>query len=446
MASSSSSSASTLDSTNEDASNSTFATEVSETETEASDTVFDSLERPNQPKSIVWDVLIAEKLEEVFKDYDLTLKRAVALVHDQASNMELSGRIIEEGFQCESLACVAHRLQLCIGSGLSISGISRAIAAGRKLVAQFHHSTLATNELKKRQEGMGMTPKKIQQDCPTRWNSTYYMAKSLIENRWPLVAVLSDETVTKRQYRQLGLSADTWSLLSDLIKCLHPLEVATVLLCEENHTSLSLVLPVIHGLISQLVATEEDSALIRQFKVTVSTELRRKWSLDDVTTASVVSTVATALDPRFRSLKFLNEEEKLAVKKSISYLSQCVESVDLNNGQDTDPGSPSKCLKTTAIDILLGLDESDTPDDTIENEMPRYFCESSSSRDCKPLQWWKENLPRYPKLVKVARAVLCIPATSAPSERLFSIAGLTVTKLRSCLKPENVDDSLGFFK
>ena len=36
-------------------------------------------------------VLIAEKLEEVFKDYDLTLERDVALVHNQASNMELSG-------------------------------------------------------------------------------------------------------------------------------------------------------------------------------------------------------------------------------------------------------------------------------------------------------------------------------------------------------------------
>ena len=35
-------------------------------------------------------------------------------------------------------------------------------------------------------------------------------------------------------------------------------------------------------------------------------------------------------------------------------------------------------------------------------------------------------------LAKVARLILCIPAT-------FSTAGLTVTKLRSCLKPENVD-------
>ena len=40
---------------------------------------------------------------------------------------------------------------------------------------------------------------------------------------------------------------------------------------------------------------------------------------------------------------------------------------------------------------------------------------------------------------KLHRSILCVPATSTASERLFSTAGLTVTKLRSCLKPENVD-------
>ena len=35
------------------------------------------------------------------------------------------------------------------------------------------------------------------------------------------------------------------------------------------------------------------------------------------------------------------------------------------------------------------------------------------------LEWWKENANKYPLLAKIAREFLCIPPTSAPSERLF---------------------------
>ena len=57
---------------------------------------------------------------------------------------------------------------------------------------------------------MGVTPKKLQQQCNTCWNSTLYMIQSLLHNRWPLAAVLADETVTKQQYRYLELSAGNW--------------------------------------------------------------------------------------------------------------------------------------------------------------------------------------------------------------------------------------------
>lgn len=164
--------------------------------------------------------------------YDLETSHLIALVHDQGSRMELAGELLEKEINCESLSCAAHRLQLCIEEGLRVYAFSRAIGAARisKLVGHFQHSALATNALQKRQESMGTPPRKLQQDCPTHWNSTYYMIKSLLNSKWPITAVLSDESVTKRQYCYLDLSSDNWLTLEDLSKVLEPLEVATVFL------------------------------------------------------------------------------------------------------------------------------------------------------------------------------------------------------------------------
>ena len=146
---------------------------------------------------------IADSIEQVVRSFCINTAKVKVVVHDTAANAELAGNLMS--LDWENADCVAHKLQLVVNEGLQIPAIARAIAAGRKLVGHFKHSTLATSELMVRQKRMNVPQKKLKQDSHTRWNSTFYMAERLLANRWPISAVLSDDLVTKRQDRALDL-------------------------------------------------------------------------------------------------------------------------------------------------------------------------------------------------------------------------------------------------
>jgi hypothetical protein len=56
-----------------------------------------------------------------------------------------------------------------------------------------------------------------------------------------------------------------------------------------------------------------------------------------------------------------------------------------------------------------------------------------------PLTWWKYNERKYKLLSILAARLLCIPATSAPSERVFSVVGLTIAKDRARLASDTAN-------
>lgn len=409
------------------------------------------LETPGMPERHTGQN-IADRLAEIADRWAINEKVSV-VVHDQAANMECAMDILENDRGWQSMKCTAHCLQLCLKAGLSINTIDRLTGAARKLVGHFKHSVLACEELKKRQAQMELSEHKLIQDCDTRWNSTYYMLKRLVEMRWPVSAVLSCERVTRRSDRYLDLKNDQWTLAEELIKVLEPFEVATTFLSYEENSSLSSTLPVLYGLIDGLneAPEKEDESLpaaIVEFKRIVAEELTRRWELEDLDT-STPFVLAPLVDPRFKLLELLNERDKILIKaeivKQMNDFSGKV-CTDLESVQATtrdsecEEGEPvrKKPKKVTALDKLLGV-EKEEESLTATEELEQYLTEKTVKRKSNPLIWWKENKKRFPQLSKVARCLLNIPATSTPSERIFSVAGLTVNKLRSSLKPKNVD-------
>ena len=194
--------------------------------------------------------------------------------------------------------------------------------------------------------------------------------------------------------------------------------------------------------------TEDPSPpAIEEFKRVVADGIARRWDLEQLETSDPM-VLAPLVDPRFKLIQSLSKDSKECIRVSII---EQMDSFSLaaavtpsgsedeveNEVQVVEPAQ-KKTKKLTALDKLLGPEKEEVCV-TSQAELEQYLLEKTIKRTTKPLTWWKNNEKRFPKLAKVARALLNIPATSIPSERIYSVAGLIVTKLRSSLKPENVD-------
>ncbi len=86
----------------------------------------------------------------------------------------------------------------------------------------------------------------------------YFLIDRLLEQHWPVTAVLSDPVVTKSGDRLLDLTTEQWNLLAELKSILHILQVhvATTYLSAEYNVSISALLPIIHGLTKSMEVTD----------------------------------------------------------------------------------------------------------------------------------------------------------------------------------------------
>ena len=69
----------------------------------------------------------------------------------------------------------------------------------------------------------------------------------------------------------------------------------------------------------------------------------------------------------------------------------------------------------------------------------------NGAKSC-PLKRWRKNVERYPLMKIAVMKLFSTPATSVPSECVFSTAGDIVNNKRNCLLPKNVDMLVFMYK
>ncbi|XP_073672068.1 E3 SUMO-protein ligase ZBED1-like [Paramisgurnus dabryanus] len=396
---------------------------------------------------------LAATLNEAVDAWGMTGK-VVACVHDNASNIVAAN--IPERVDWVSVACFAHTLQLAINDAFKLF-VYKVISAAGKLVCHFNHSTVACKALQEKQEQMQLPKHKLVQSCKTRWNSVFDMFERLLEQRWAVTAVLSDRNVTKLQdARILEIKDEYWAIMADLKPVLETLKCATTIMSSEKTVSISHIYPITFSIINKHMAiATDDRPRVAEFKATVRQSLSERMEVDYYERlVAMPAMIASALDPRHKHLPFLSREKQKAVLDKLKELCADVEhAIEEDMGDEEEPGaaggdddvavtagpSSGASHKESAMSLLLGDDYSAADATDPQLEVDTYVKDSRPSLESNPLDWWRANQTRFPRLAILAQRYLCIPGTSVPSERVFSAAGLVVNRLRTRLTPEHVD-------
>ncbi|XDV53650.1 hypothetical protein PO909_022097 [Leuciscus waleckii] len=195
----------------------------------------------------------------------------------------------------------------------------------------------------------------------------------------------------------------------------------------------------------------EDSRVVKDTK----DEIKKNLSTRYVNKKDMLY-VASAIDPRFKALPFLNEEERDRTFSRLQTEAVCeqddaADEVDgVEEEVEPQPPAPKQFKQSSALESLLG--EAYRPQQEVgpqktkaaeaEDEIKRYRARRPAGLQDNPLIWWRENEKEYPLLARMAKRYLCVPGTSVTSERVFSTAGDIITAKRSCLTPGHVNELL----
>ena len=377
---------------------------------------------------------LAESLKSVLESWGLQESKQVCLTTDNGSNLVRASHLLN----WLHIPCFGHNLYLAITNAIKDdSRVSRAIGVTRKLITSFSHSWKKKRDLTKIQADLGIPHHSLIIDCQTRWGSLQKMISRVLEQEKALRQVLSID-------RKTAHLVPTWQdleVLESINKALAPLADFTDILSGEKYVTFSALVPLLKHVTDDILCEDEDdTTLTVDIKQQIITYLQNKY--DNAELKELLYT-ASFLDPRFKT-EYIPNDNIPAIKEKIS---RRVCGMPLT----VIPALILSLLLLRQVHLLLKktlgsilkksreVQQPKTPQEKLKVELDLYLSAAVLDSESNPLDWWAVEHRNYPILAQLAMKYLCICASSAASERLFSASGNIVTPKRSSLKPDKVN-------
>jgi hypothetical protein len=250
--------------------------------------------------------------------------------------------------------------------------------------------------------------------------------------------------LAENQNYDVSISEDEWNIMDDACVLLTHLADATKSLSGSEYVTVSLILPTIRALIQEFNTFNSIKTKVgKKLKVGLVKNLKNRLEKYE---SNKQCHMATLLDPRLKKSGF---ECSYTAEATVCLLIQEIQSEhesDRESSVERETVPPKKARTETGFMTLLSnyvanqTEKANQNTDNVEEQVKSYLQTTVEPIDCDVYKWWHQR--RTSRLYKQAMKYLAIPATSCPSERIFSTAGYILNQKRTRLSGHHVDQLL----
>ena len=353
----------------------------------------------------------------------------------------------------ERNGCIAHIQSKTMEKAVEAVKCISLVRKKLRKVAKLNKFSKFKYALDEAQKSKGLPQRKVLQEVKTRFTSTQTMLQSVMsfdeqktkeetQNKAKLnIEAVNDalDRVGSKKAQELKLSGSDVEIIVATSCVLGPICDMLTMLGGDKYVTGSIVLPYMKKIVSLTKVEDTDPVFIADFKNFIIKDFLQRCR-DNLNFGLLKK--ATFLDPRFKSMKCIEEPQRAQLKKEIKL--ELENTIVINEQKPAGPDDSNKEQKKRKRLSLESDDEDeDTGDLGVDKELEKYIDDTKLAEELDPLiDFWKKKEHLYPRLSILAKKYLSVQATSSPSERTVSKLNNVVTKKRNRITPTHTNQTI----